>query len=95
MDRVAHRGPLARAPGALKGGTLPKLSTFLSQLKGGPFGEKTNFRKVSQCRKTGRGDPLGFFNIHSVAKHETQRRSGASQHMTKTTIILICVYILF
>ena len=26
--------------------------------------------KVSQCRKTGRGDPLRFFNIHSVAKHE-------------------------
>ena len=42
MDRVARRGPLARAPGALK----------------------------SQCRKTERGDPLWFFNIHSVAKHE-------------------------
>ena len=27
--------------------------------------------------------------------HHTQRRSGASQHMTKTSIILICVYILF
>ena len=26
--------------------------------------------KVSQCRKTERGDPLGFFNIHSVAKHQ-------------------------
>ena len=26
--------------------------------------------KVSQCRKTERGDPLRFFNIHSVAKHE-------------------------
>ena len=26
--------------------------------------------KVSQCRKTERGDPLWFFNIHSVAKHE-------------------------
>ena len=95
------------------GGTLPKLSTFSSLLKGGPFGEKTNFRKkshkaeklkaetlwdfkhpicciismklkegdplerkkfkekkVSQCRKTERGDPLGFFNIHSVAKHQ-------------------------
>ena len=26
--------------------------------------------KVSQCRKTERGDPLSFFNIHSVAKHE-------------------------
>ena len=24
----------------------------------------------------------------------TQRRSGASQHMTKTSIILICVYII-
>ena len=26
--------------------------------------------KVSQCRITERGDPLRFFNIHSVAKHE-------------------------
>ena len=26
--------------------------------------------KVSQCRKTEREDPLRFFNIHSVAKHE-------------------------
>ena len=25
---------------------------------------------VSQCRKTERGDPLRFFNIHSVAKHD-------------------------
>ena len=25
---------------------------------------------VSQCRKTERGDPLRFFKIHSVAKHE-------------------------
>ena len=35
--------------------------------------KKTNFHfreKVSQCRKTERGDPLRFFNIHSVAKHE-------------------------
>ena len=26
--------------------------------------------KVSLCRKTERGDPLRFLNIHSVAKHE-------------------------
>ena len=26
--------------------------------------------KVSQGRKTERVDPLRFFNIHSVAKHE-------------------------
>ena len=25
---------------------------------------------VSQCQKTERGDPLGFSNIHSVAKHQ-------------------------
>ena len=30
-----------------EGGTLPKLSTFLSPLKADPFGEKTNFRKKS------------------------------------------------
>ena len=43
MDRVARRGSLARAPGALKSHNAEKL-------KG--------------------GDPLRFFNIHSVAKHE-------------------------
>ena len=49
-------GPASASPWRAKRGTLPKLSTFLSQLKGGPFGEKTNFRrKVSQCRKTERG----------------------------------------
>ena len=41
-------------------GTLPKLSTFLSQLKGGPFGEKTNFRgkKSRSAEKNERGDIL-------------------------------------
>ena len=35
------------------------------------FTEKKIIRKkVSQCRKTERGDPLGFFNIHSVAKRQ-------------------------
>ena len=63
MDRVA-------SPWRAKRGTLPKLSTFLSQLKGEPFGEKTNFRiKVSQCRKTERENPLGFLNTQSVVKH--------------------------
>ena len=38
-------GPASASPWRAKRGTLPKLSTFLSQLKGGPFGEKTNFRK--------------------------------------------------
>ena len=42
MDRVARRGPLAQAPGALKSHNAE------------------NWKK----------DPLKFFNIHSVAKHE-------------------------
>ena len=62
-------GPASASPWRAKRGTLPKLSTLLSQLKGGLFGENFFF-KVSQCRKTERGDPLGFFNIHSVAKHQ-------------------------
>ena len=51
MDRVARRGPLARAPGALKSHNAEKL-------KGGPF-------EVFQhpfCRKTSRkmqGGPFG------------------------------------
>ena len=49
MDRVARRGPLARAPGALTSHNAEKL-------KG--------------------GDPLGFFNIHSVAKH--QKNAGGT-----------------
>ena len=41
------------------------------KLKGEPFGEKKILeKKVSQCRKTERGDPLGFFNLQSVAKHQ-------------------------
>ena len=36
-----------------------------------------------------------LLQVEAMTESETQRRSGASQHMTKTSIILICVYILF
>ena len=36
-------------------------------------------KKFSQCRKTERGDPLGFFNIHSVAKHQKIEGGKKSQ----------------
>ena len=39
----AAPGPASASPWRAKRGTIPKLPTFLSQLKGGPFGEKTNF----------------------------------------------------
>ena len=61
----------------LKGGPFwifkhPICCKISKKMKGGPpFGEKKNVRKkVSQCRKTERWDPLGFFNNHSVAKHQ-------------------------
>ena len=64
-------GPASASPWRAKRGTLPKLSTFLLQLKEESFGEKTNFRKkVSQCRKTERGDPLGFLNTQCVVKYQ-------------------------
>ena len=53
-----------------------KISKKLHTQKTGPGGapglaSASPWRaKVSQCRKTERGDPLWFFNIHSVAKHE-------------------------
>ena len=64
-------GPASASPWRANRGTLPKLSTFLLQLKEEPFGEKTNFRKkVSQCRKTERGEPLGFLNTQCVVKYQ-------------------------
>ena len=38
MDGVACRGPLARAPGALKGDTSEIVNIFVA-VEGGPFGE--------------------------------------------------------
>ena len=33
-------------------------------------------KKSHNAKKTERGDPLGFFNIHSVAKHQKQCRGA-------------------
>ena len=41
------------------------------------------------------GVPAGTQHSRPGIIPTSQRRSGASQHMTKTSIILICVYILF
>ena len=39
-------------------------------MKGGPFGEKIILGKKSHNAEKLKGGPLGFFNIHSVAKHQ-------------------------
>ena len=84
MDRVARRGPLARAPGALKGEHFRNCQHFCRSWRGFVAkhqkieGENFYFRKkISQCRKkTERGDPLGFSNIHSVAKQQKKIEGG-------------------
>ena len=40
--------------------------------------ERKKLEKVSQCRTTERGDPLGFSNIHSVAKQQQKFKGGPS-----------------
>ena len=63
-------GPANASPWRAKtGGTSENVNIFVA-VEGGPFGEKTSFRKVSQGRKTESGDPLGFLNTHSVVKYQ-------------------------
>ena len=57
---LARRGPASTGPLGAKRGIISDFSTleFLKKME------------KSQCRKkTGRGNLLGFFNIHSIAKH--------------------------
>ena len=64
--------------GALKGGTFPDFSTFLSQnikIEGGPFVVIKNFRKKdSQCRKKLEGGQLGIFQ-HPVCRKTPRSHS--------------------
>ena len=118
---MARRGPLTRAPGALKGGdtfeivnifvaveggTLWRKTNFRKKshnaekqrwtlgifkhpfcckiskkLKGGHFGEKKIVKKVSQCRKTERGDPLGVFQ-HPFCR-KTKKLKGENFYFLK------------
>ena len=82
MKKQAGTGPSRRhIQGSKIAERLPSVKYSFTVLENRNFLKK-NFRKnyskkwtewranVSQCRKTERGDPLRFFNIHSVAKHE-------------------------
>ena len=76
LDRIGAPGPLAGC-GAPKVEAFPFFNIFscktFQKTKGGPFGEgEQNIQKKSPTmpKKTIRGDPLGFCNICSVAKHQ-------------------------
>ena len=70
MDRVAHRGLLARASGALKGGHSRNCQQFCRSWRGTLWRKNKFSNKSLTMPKNWKGDPLGFFNIHSVAKHQ-------------------------
>ena len=69
-------GSASASPWRAERGTLPKLSTFLSQNIKKLKGEKFLFseKNLTVPKKTERGDPLGFSNIHSVAKQQKIER---------------------
>ena len=69
MDRVARRGPLAQAPWRAKSGKVPKLSTFLSHLRGRPFGDKTKFRKRSHNVEILEGTTLWGFSTSILSQN--------------------------
>ena len=69
MDRVARRGPLARAPGALKGDLFEIVNIFVA-VEGGPFGEKQILEKNSHSAEKLKRGPLGFLNTQSVVKYQ-------------------------
>ena len=72
-QKSKKNGPSGNGPS--KRGTLPKLSTFLSQLKGGPFGEKTNFRKKSHNAEKLKGGPFGIFK-HPICCKISKKLKG-------------------
>ena len=62
MDRLARRGPLAR-----KGGHFRNCLFVAVE---GTLWRKNKISKKVSMPKNRKGDPLRFFNIHSVAKHQ-------------------------
>ena len=73
MDRVARRGPLARAPGALKEGHVRNCQHFCRRWRGDPSEKKQIFEKNLNAQKTER-EPFGILNTHSVVKYQRNWR---------------------
>ena len=62
-------------PWRAKRGILPKLSTFLSQLKGGPFGEKKNRKKSHNSEKL-KGGTLWDFPTSILSQNSKNIEGG-------------------
>ena len=60
MDRVARRGPLARASGALKRDTSEIVNIFVAVEGGTLWREKFSIKSHNAEKLKGGTDPLGF-----------------------------------
>ena len=76
MDRVAHRGPLARAPGALKGRHFRNGQHFCRSWRADPSEKKQIFEKKSHKAEKLKGGPLGILKTQSVVKYQTNWRGA-------------------
>ena len=81
MDRVARRGPLARAPGALKGGHFRNCQHFVA-VEGGIYWRKNKFSNEIQCRKTERGGPFGVYQ-HPFCRKTAKKLKGENFYFRK------------
>ena len=67
-------GPASASPWRAKRETLPKLSTFLWQLKRGGVLRRKNFQKNLTMPKNWKGGPFGILNTQSVVKYQRNWR---------------------
>ena len=68
-------GPASTSPWRAKRGTLPKLSTFLSQLKGDPLEKKQIFEKKSHNPEKVKGGTFGIFK-HPICCKISKKLKG-------------------
>ena len=75
MNRVARRGPLARAPGALKGGHFRNCQHFCRSWRGDPLEKKQIFEKKSHNAEKLKGGPFGIFK-HPICCKISKKLKG-------------------
>ena len=85
MDRVARRGPLAQAPGALKGDTSGIVNIFVA-VEGGTLRRKNKFPKKSHNAEKLKGGTLWGFST-SILPQNIKKLKGGTLWGFSTSIL--------
>ena len=86
MDRVARRGPLARAPVALKGGHFRNCQHFCCSWREDPLEKKQIFEKSHNAEKLKRGTLWGFST--SILSENIKKLKGGNFYFRKKISVL-------